>query len=67
MTDDGLRSRLAGTLPVVVAAVFLVTCGAQDPEPGKVGGCLPPCYGAGPDLNLTPSRVLEVYQDGKLV
>jgi hypothetical protein len=35
--------------------------------PGTVGGLLPECYGPGPDMNLTPSRVAEVYQNTELV
>jgi hypothetical protein len=36
-------------------------------EPGSVGGLLPACHGPGPDLNLAPTRVIEVYLDGDLV
>lgn len=28
---------------------------------------MPACYGPGPDLNLIPTRSIEVYRDGTLV
>jgi hypothetical protein len=60
------RLRLTGTLIVGLAVATFAACGGPD-KPGSVGGFLPPCYGPGPDLNLTPTRVVEVYQDGNLV
>lgn len=55
---------------VAVAAIVvsLGGCDAQTSEPGTVGGALPTCYGpGGPEHNLTPTRVVEVTQAGKLV
>ncbi len=67
MTQETWRARAAAALLVGTSTVSLAACGARATGPGTVGGFLPSCYGPGPDLNLTPSRVVTVYQDGKLV
>ena len=59
------RLRLSGAL-VGLALVAFAACGGPG-KSGSVGGLLPACYGPGPDRNLAPIRVVEVYQDGDLV
>lgn len=59
--------QLAAALVLGSAAVSLAACATPPSVPGTVGGILPACYGPGVDMNLTPSRVVEVYQDGMLV
>jgi hypothetical protein len=51
---------------VGLALMMFTACGGPA-RPGTVGGLLPACYGPGPDLNLSPTRVVEVYQHGVLV
>ena len=53
-------------LIVGLALVTFTACGGPD-KPGSVGGLVPPCNGPGPDLNLTTTTVVEVYQHGSLV
>src|SRR5262245_23455644 len=60
------RLWLSGTLIVGAALVALAAFGGPE-KPGSVGGFLPACYGPGPEMNLAPSRVVEVYQDRDLV
>lgn len=67
MRHEGWRSCLAASLFAGVAALTLAACAAQPSGPGTAGGLLPSCYGPGPDHNLTPSRLVEVYQSGNLV
>jgi hypothetical protein len=67
MAHEGRPVRLTASVVAGVAALALAACTAQPSGPGTVGGLLPSCYGPGPDLNLTPSRVVEVYQKGDLV
>jgi len=55
---------------VILAACVLVGCGDTAPTPtqnGLVVGALPACYGPGPDLNLTPTRLVQATRDGKVV
>jgi hypothetical protein len=59
--DAGKRMLIVG-----LVLVSFTACGGPD-KPGTVGGLLPACYGPGPDLNLSPTRVVEVYQHGDLV
>lgn len=47
-------------------ALSVAACDASDAV-GTVGGQLPPCYGPGPDMNLTPNRTIEAFRDGHLV
>jgi hypothetical protein len=67
MPHAGRRSRLSASVFAGVGALALAACTAQPSGAGTVGGMLPSCYGPGPDMNLTPSRVVEVYQNGNLV
>lgn len=56
-----------GGMPIVgLALVTSAACGGPE-KPGSLTGLLPACYGPKPDLNLTPTRVVEVYRDGELV
>jgi hypothetical protein len=58
---------LAAVAAIGAVILSLGACDAPATHPGTVGGDLPTCYGPGPDLNLTPTRVVEVRQAGKLV
>jgi hypothetical protein len=67
MTHQARRARLSAAVVAGVGALALAACTAQPSGAGTVGGMLPSWYGPGPDMNLAPSRVVEVYQNGNLV
>lgn len=58
---------MAARLMVSVTALSLVACSGPGSGPGLVEGFLPACYGPGPNTNLTPTRIVEVYLNSKLI